>query len=88
MNRILVPLLVAALLGLLPACNDTGHSHDQPGASEVCAGRRVRRRRLEPRPKWPHGPRRRSSDGDKIRLAVSYVESRKHLPVIELRRAA
>ncbi len=26
--------------------------------------------------------------GDKLRLTVSYVEGRKHLPIIELRRAA
>ena len=34
------------------------------------------------------GLRRRRVGGDKLRLAVSYVEGRKHLPVIELRRAA
>ena len=55
---------------------------------EVYAGRKVRRQRFEPRPKWPHGPRRRKADGDKFRLAVSYIASRKHLPIIELRRAA
>ena len=43
---------------------------------------------MEPRPDWPHGPGRRKVDGDKVRLAVSYIENRKHLPVIELRRAA
>ncbi len=39
----------------------------------------------EPRPNWPY---RRGAGRDKFRLAVSYFEGRKHLPVIELRRAA
>jgi len=51
---------------------------------EVYDARPVRRKRFEPRPKWPHGPRRR----DHFRLAVSYVGKRKHLPIIDLRRAA
>ena len=55
---------------------------------EVYAGRAARWRRFEPRTKWPHRPRRRSAGGDKVRLEVSYLEGRKHLPVIELRRAA
>ena len=55
---------------------------------EVYAGRVARRRRFEPRPKWPHRPRRRGAGGDKVRLVVSYVEGRKHLPVIDLLRAA
>ena len=56
--------------------------------SEVYAGRKVRRQRFEPRPKWPRGTRRRKARGDKFGLAVSYIENRKHLPIIELRRAA
>jgi putative transposase len=48
--------------------------------------RRRRRRRIEPRARWPHHSRRRSAG--KVQLAVSYIEGRKHLPVIELRRAA
>ena len=55
---------------------------------EVYEERTASRRRFEPRPKWPHRLRRRRAGGDKLRLAVSYVEGRKHLPVIELRRAA
>ncbi len=54
---------------------------------EVYVGHTARRRRLEPRPKWPNGPRRRAG-ADNVQLAVGYVEGRKHLPVIELRRAA
>jgi putative transposase len=55
---------------------------------EVYAGRTPKRRCLEPRPNWPHRLRRCRSGGDKFTLAVSYIEGRKHLPVIELRRAA
>lgn len=51
---------------------------------EVYESRLAKRRRLEPRPKWPHGPRH----GERLRLAVSYVEGRRHLPIIDLRRAA
>jgi transposase InsO family protein len=55
---------------------------------EVCTGRARRPRRFEPRPHWPHRHHRRSTSGDRLRLDVSYVEGRRHLPVIELRRAA
>jgi transposase InsO family protein len=55
---------------------------------EVYAGRAARRRRFEPRPHWPHRLRRRGAGGDTVRLEVSYVEGRKHLPVIDLLRAA
>jgi hypothetical protein len=55
---------------------------------DVYDGRSVVRRRIETRPQWPHRPRRSTGDVTKIQLAVSYVEGRKHLPVIELRRAA
>jgi transposase InsO family protein len=44
------------------------------------------RRRIEPRFRRPHQGCRRSAD--KVQLAVSYIEGRKHLPMIELRRAA
>jgi transposase InsO family protein len=55
---------------------------------EVYEGRARRRRRFEPRPRWPHGRHRRKTGGDKFDLDVTYIEDRKHLPVIELRRAA
>jgi hypothetical protein len=54
---------------------------------EVWSDRARRRRRLEPRTKWPHRQRRRSR-GDKFTLGLSYIEGRKHLPVVELRSAA
>ncbi len=55
---------------------------------EVYENRTAKRRRFEPRPKWPQRFRRQRAGGDRFRLAVNYVEGRKHLPVIELRRAA
>ncbi len=55
---------------------------------EVYEGRLAKRRRFEPRPKWPHRSRRYRASSDKPRLAVSYLDGRKHLPIIELRRVA
>jgi hypothetical protein len=56
---------------------------------EACVGRTAKRRRIEPRPKWPHQLRRSSGHADdELRLAVSYIEGRKLLPVIDLKRAA
>ena len=51
-------------------------------------GRARKRQRFEPRPRWPHRPHRRKTGPDKFRLDVPYIDGRKHLPVIELRRAA
>ena len=53
---------------------------------EVYRARTPRRRRFEPRPNWPHQGRR--DTGDNFRLELSYVENRKHLPIVRLRRAA
>ena len=55
---------------------------------EVYEDRTVRQRRFEPRPKWPHRLCRRGVGGDNLRLAMSYIEKRKQLPVIELRQVA
>jgi transposase InsO family protein len=55
---------------------------------EARAGRERKQRRLEPRPRWTQRGHRRKTSDDKFRLYVTYVEGRKHLPVIELRRAA
>ncbi len=55
---------------------------------EVYASRTARWRRFEPRPHWSQRLRRRGAGGDKVRLTVSYVEDRKHLPVTDLLRAA
>ena len=91
---LLVPMSLAAMrreLSLYATWFNTERPHMALAGKtprEICADQSLRRQRFEPRPKWPHGPRRRKTDGDKIRLAVSYIERRKHLPVIELRRAA
>ncbi len=51
--------------------------------------------RFEPRPRWPRQSRCASPQagihgkrGPKLRLVVGYLEGRKHLPVVELQRAA
>lgn len=54
---------------------------------EIATGRLRQVRRIEPRPYWRH--RSHGCDrGDGLTLDVSYVDGRKHLPVVELRRAA
>jgi transposase InsO family protein len=55
---------------------------------DICSGNSAKRQRLEPRPNWPHRHPRIRADGDKFSLAVSYIDGRKHLPVVDLRRAA
>jgi transposase InsO family protein len=90
---LLVPMSLAAMrreLHLYTVWYNTERTHMGLAGKtphEIWSGRDRRRRRLEPRPKWPHRPRRDES-GDRFTLDVSYVEGRKHLPVIELRRAA
>jgi hypothetical protein len=51
--------------------------------------------RLEPRPRWPrHSPCAspqigiKEARGAELRLVVSYLERRAHLPIVELRKAA
>ncbi len=91
---LLVPAALAGMrreVGLYATWYNTQRPHMALAGKtprEVYEGRVARRRQLEPRPKWPHGIRRRRAGGDRFRLAVSYVEGRKHLPVINLRRAA
>ena len=91
---LLVPLSLAAMrreIRLYATWYNTHRPHMTLAGMtphEVYAGRSAPRQRLEPRPNWPCGPRGRGADGDSFRLAVSYVEGRKHLPIIELRRAA
>ena len=50
-------------------------------------GRSRRRRRIDPRVRWPHRPQG-ARPGERVALDVSYVAGRKHLPVIGLRRVA
>jgi transposase InsO family protein len=92
---LLVPLSLAAMrreIRLYATWYDTVGPHMALAGRtprEAYVGREAKRRRFEPRPKWPHQSlRRRNHDNGKLRLVVSYVEGRKHLPVIELRHAA
>jgi transposase InsO family protein len=89
---LLVPLSMAAMrreIGLYATWYNTQPPHMALGGRtprEAHKRRLRRRRRIEPRPGWPHRSHRRGAD--KVQLAVSYIEDRKHLPVIDLRRAA
>lgn len=65
--------------------------------NEVYLGRRPanRRPRLEPRAKWPRGspcarPQVlvRGQPGAEVQLAVTYLQGRKHLPIVRVQRAA
>ena len=91
---VLVPMSLVAMrreINLYVIWYNTQRTHMALGGKtprEVYEGRARRRRRLEPRPHWPHRGHRRKTGGDKFRLDVTYIEGRKHLPVIELRRAA
>ncbi|MCP4006639.1 MAG: transposase [bacterium] len=92
---LLVPMSLAAMqreLGLYATWYNTVRPHttlDGRTPHEVWTGGRIaRRRRLEPRPKWPRGIRRRCGCGDRCDLMVNCVGGRKHLPGIELHRAA
>ncbi len=91
---LLVPMSLAAMrreLRLYASWYNTVRPHTTLAGRtprEAYAGRKPRRRRFEPRPNWPHRPGLCWNGGDKFKLEVSYIEGRKHLPVIELRRAA
>jgi transposase InsO family protein len=92
MRCLLVPLSLAAVrreLRLYAIWFNTQRPHVALAGKtprEVYVGRAARRRRIEPRRHWPHRPRRHGVG--KVKLEVNYVEGRRHLPVIELRRAA
>jgi putative transposase len=89
---LLVPLSLAAMrreLSLYAAWYNTERPHMTLAGKtpQEAYERRGRRQcKIEPRRRWPHQPRRRNAE--RVQLAVGYVEGRKHLPVIELRRAA
>jgi len=93
-RQILVPLNLAAMQAEIGTYGDWYNRHRPHLAlggktpHEVLFGRRRTKRRFEPRPKWPHRPMRSRANGDRLRLVVSYMEGRRHLPVIELKRAA
>jgi hypothetical protein len=54
---------------------------------EAFVGKATRRKRIEPRSQSARRPNRTSRSGDRLRLAVSYLGKRKHLPVVDLQRA-
>ena len=90
---LLTPMSLAAMrreVGLYTVWYNIHRPHmalDGRTPDEVYRGRVRWVRCLEPRRKWPH--RFRGNDGgDKFQLAVSYLDGRKHLPIVELRRAA
>jgi transposase InsO family protein len=91
---LLVPLSMTAMrreIGLYGTWYNTQTPHMALAGKtphEVYAGRAERRQRFEPRTRLRSRLRRRGGRPDRLHLAVSYVEGREHLPVIELRRAA
>ena len=54
--------------------------------SEVYDGARRNAESLEPRPRWPVGDK--AIRVKRIQLAVKFLEGRKHLPIVELKRVA
>ncbi len=91
---LLVPLTLAGIrheIRLYAIWYDTKRPHmalTGRTPHDVYTARALKPRRLEPRPNWPHRPARCRPGGDRFTLDVSYIEGRKHLPVVELRRAA
>jgi len=101
-RRVLVPLRLEAMqaeLALFAAWYNEIRPHMALAGrtpSEVYLGTRPANTepRFEPRPKWP--PRSpcaspqasiRATCGTRLQLVVGYLEGRKHLPAVELRRA-
>jgi putative transposase len=91
--RLLVPMTIEGMRRELRWYSNWFNAHrphttlDGRTPNDIINGRTRRRRRIETRSRWPHRPRGRSSGG-KLALDLSYVAGKKHLPVIELRRAA
>ena len=102
-RRILIPLALEAMRReftvYLAWFNEHRPSQALGGRTpnEVYTGRRPANAtfRFEPRTMWPRGSscaapqaQTKGRRGAKLTLVVGYVEGRKHLPVVELRRAA
>jgi hypothetical protein len=90
---LLVPMTLGGMLIEL-GCYATWFNDHRPHTMlggrtprEILIGKR-RQRRIETRLRWPHRPWGRSPSRERLALDISYIEGRKHLPVIELRRAA
>jgi len=102
-RRILIPLQLDAMRRELALYVHWYNEHRPSMALGGCTPREVRdslrpanaKPRFEPRPRWPKrspcaSPHTavKGTRGTKLRLVVGYLEDRKHLPVVELRRAA
>jgi len=102
-RRFLIPYERNALRRELALYIDWYNDHrphdalDSATPDEIFSGRRpaCRKPRFEPRRRWPRGspcagPQAavRGRCGQRLELSVSYLSRRKHLPIIELRRAA
>jgi hypothetical protein len=102
-RRILVPLRLDAMRRELAFYVHWYNEHRPSMALGGCTPREIyyavppanAKPRFEPRPRWPKRSPCASPQaavtgarGTKLRLVVGYLEDRKHLPVVELRRAA
>ena len=102
-RRILVPLSIGSArkeLALFRSWYNGVRPHERlrgatPDEVYVGAWRRRERSRFEPRSRWPRSapyasPRSRIAGprGAELRLRVSYLEGRRHLPVVALQRVA
>ena len=102
-RQILIPLRLDAMRRELLFYIHWYNEHRPSMALDGCTSREIydglqprnAKPRFEPRRMWPtHSPCAspqapvKGKRGAKLRLVVSYLEDRKHLPVVELRRAA
>ena len=91
-RRVLVPLRLDAMRDEL-ACYATWYNDHRPHQAlggrtptEIHVGSEARVRTIEPRARWPvEGDQTRAQH---IRLLVKFVEGRRNLPVVELKRVA
>jgi transposase InsO family protein len=98
MRRIIVPMGYGAMcreMGLYVCWYNTARPHQSLGGAtphEVYfqVARARDGPRYEPRAKWPVSEQvaLRAEPGAAVELVVTYLEGRRHLPVVELKRAA
>jgi transposase InsO family protein len=102
-RQVVVPLRQAAMRRELDVCIEWYNTHRPHQALRGCTPREVyaglrfanTAPRFEPRGKWPRAagcasPQAeiRGRCGTKVSLVVGHVEGRRHLPVVDLRKAA
>ena len=90
-RQIRVPLDVDAMrkeIALYASWYNESRPHqglDGKTPAEVYSGVRRNAQSLEPRPRWPvHGDTKRVK---RIKMVVKFLEGRRHLPIVELKRA-